>query len=478
MLYTDVSDAWRVKSRKQRLLIGAAGIFVEFYIAIICTFLWSFLPDGSYRSAVFFMATTSWIWTLAINVNPFMKFDGYYLLADYWEVENLQTRAFALGVWRLRELLFDLRRPIPDALTSKRTKQLIAYAWLTWVYRAVLFFSIALFILSSFFKLAAIILLCISGYRFIGKPVMDELNAWYELRGHIAKRFRSYISLCGVLAIAALLFVPWFGTVSAPAILHSEQRTVIYPERAALLKEIFVEDGQMVRKNDVLYRLTDPALEEELAIAQKRLALVKLKLSRGAASAEDRANRLILNQQLTEYEAKLTGLNQELSNLEISAPFAGKVVNTSHELHEGRWLPTNFAMAQLISPTSVYVEAVLRETELALIEPGDAAKFVPDEIEIAAIAAKVVAIERANLRSLHIPYLQSTFGGKVAVRQDDNGNQIPEQSVFRMTLHLDELPKIENRVIRGVAKVEGKPASLASRIYRRVAAVLIRESGF
>ena len=478
VLYTDVSDSWRIRSRKKRLLVGAAGILVELYIAIICTFLWSFLPDGSYRSAVFFLATTSWIWTLAINVNPFMKFDGYYLLSDYWEIENLQTRAFTLGKWRLREILFDLGHAIPESLTVKRTKQLIAYAWLTWLYRSVLFFSISYFILTSFFKLAAIVLLIASGYRFIGKPVLEELNAWYSLRREIKMRVRSYITGFAVIAAIALLFIPWFGTVTAPGILLSEQRTIIYPERPAMMAEILVVDGQEVATGDLLYRLVDPALTEEIKIAEQKLALIRLKLSRRAASAEDRANLMILNQELAEYQTKLAGLKEQSEKLNIVAPFTGKIVNTHPELHAGRWLQTELEMAQLINSKQHFVEAVLNETDLAMVNPGAAAMFIPDGVDQQALHAEVLTIERANLRTLHIPYLESTYGGDIPVREDDKGNKVPERSVFRLTLGLTEEVKDGDQVIRGIANIDGDATSLASRIYRRVAAVLIRESGF
>jgi len=88
------------------LAIGAAGMIVEIAIAILCTSLWHFLPDGAVRSSVFSIATATWVLTLLINLNPFMRFDGYFLLSDYLGVANLQQRAFSLARWRLRELLF------------------------------------------------------------------------------------------------------------------------------------------------------------------------------------------------------------------------------------------------------------------------------------------------------------------------------------------------------------------------------------
>ena len=49
------------------------------------------------RSALFFLATTSWVLTLAINASPFMRFDGYFLLSDTLDLPNLHARSFARG---------------------------------------------------------------------------------------------------------------------------------------------------------------------------------------------------------------------------------------------------------------------------------------------------------------------------------------------------------------------------------------------
>ena len=97
MLYTDVSDAWRLPSRKKRLLISSAGILVELGLATVASLIWIFLPDGTLRGIAFYIASSAWVMSLAVNLNPCMRFDGYYLLGDWLGVENLQPRAFALG---------------------------------------------------------------------------------------------------------------------------------------------------------------------------------------------------------------------------------------------------------------------------------------------------------------------------------------------------------------------------------------------
>src|SRR3990167_9348494 len=84
LFYTDVSDAWRVNDRRSRLLIGAGGILAELLLACVALLAWSLLPDGPLRTAAFMLASATWITTVVVNLNPFMRFDGYFLLSDLW----------------------------------------------------------------------------------------------------------------------------------------------------------------------------------------------------------------------------------------------------------------------------------------------------------------------------------------------------------------------------------------------------------
>jgi len=143
VLYSDISDAYRLSSRRKRLWIAGAGVVAELGLAAVATLLWGFLPDGAIRSVVFVAATTSWVMSLAVNLNPFMRFDGYYLLADGLGIPNLQDRAFAFGQWRIRELLFAPGTPPPEAVGLSSRRILVAYAWGIWLYRLVLFTGIA-----------------------------------------------------------------------------------------------------------------------------------------------------------------------------------------------------------------------------------------------------------------------------------------------------------------------------------------------
>lgn len=139
LFYTDVSDAWKLKNRRSRLLIGAGGILAEVLLAVFALLVWTLLPDGPLRTAAFMLSSATWITTLVVNLNPLMRFDGYFLLSDFWRVENLQERAYALCRWRLREALFGYAHPAPHTWSPSMQRKLLIWGYASWIWRFFLF---------------------------------------------------------------------------------------------------------------------------------------------------------------------------------------------------------------------------------------------------------------------------------------------------------------------------------------------------
>jgi len=182
ILFTDTTDSWKLTSKRKRLIIGAAGVAVELSIAAIATLMWALLEDGPLRSTAFFVATTSWIMSLMVNLNPFMRFDAYYLLSDALGVQNLQARSFAMGRWSLREFLFGLNETPPEAMKSSLRNGLSVFAWSTWIYRFFLFLGIALLIHSMAFRPFGTFLAAVELLFFIAIPIMNEIKQWWLRR--------------------------------------------------------------------------------------------------------------------------------------------------------------------------------------------------------------------------------------------------------------------------------------------------------
>ena len=176
VLYTDTTNAWTLKSKYKRLQIVVAGIKVELYLGLLATFLWSFAPEGIFKSILFIIATTSWISSVLINISPFLRFDGYYALSDFTDSKNLQPRAFAMARWFIRKNILGLDDVKPEILTKEKEKFFILYAIGTWIYRFFLFLGIAVLVYYFAFKVLGIILFIVEILWFILLPVYKELK--------------------------------------------------------------------------------------------------------------------------------------------------------------------------------------------------------------------------------------------------------------------------------------------------------------
>jgi putative peptide zinc metalloprotease protein len=253
VLYTDTSDSWRLGRRNERLAIVFAGVAAELIIATAAILVWSFLTDGLARDLCFALATTSIALSITINLNPFMRFDGYFALSDYLGVPNLQSRAFALALWRMREFLFGLGHLPPESFPKPMQRRLIVYAVLTAIYRLGLYLGIVVIVYLVAGKAIGIILAAFELCVFIVHPVVAEIKVWWGLRAEILARRRSLWTIAACSAAVIALFVPWVAIVHAPAVLVAEEEQQIYLPFAAQLAAIKVSNEQLVQAGDILF---------------------------------------------------------------------------------------------------------------------------------------------------------------------------------------------------------------------------------
>ena len=96
VLYTDVTEVWKL-DRTQRCVVNLAGVYFQSYWLIIL--LVAFLMTGNdiVRYLILVM-NLGFVMTL----NPFFKFDGYWLASDLLGVPNLRQRSLELlgYVWK------------------------------------------------------------------------------------------------------------------------------------------------------------------------------------------------------------------------------------------------------------------------------------------------------------------------------------------------------------------------------------------
>lgn len=474
VLFTDTTDSWKLSSRRERLIISGAGVAVEISLAAIATLMWAFLEDGPLRSTAFFIATTSWIMSLVINLNPLMRFDAYHFLSDALGVQNLQARSFALGRWRLREFLFGLQETVPEAMYSRMRRGLTVFAWCTWIYRFFLFLGIALLIHSFLPKPFGSILAGIEILFFIAIPIMNELKEWWLRKTAIVTSFSSWVSASVVALLAMAFLIPWQSTIRMPAVIESAENVPFYAPGTARVAELHVAPGDFVKAGDVMITLESTDLDNQIIAAQRRIDLVSALLNRIAADASDRDQKIVLDTELKQWQEELAGLEIEKGQLQLDAQFDGVVADLGSDLHPGRWVGENTPLGTLVSNEGSRIRGYVTASDLGRIHEGSEALFIPDVPEHDRATGVISVVETANAESLTIPELTSHYDGPIAVNQTDDELE-PLNAWYHISVAVDAGGSPLPRVVRGTLLTEGEPESLALRFWRRAVHVVLRE---
>ncbi len=478
LFYTDVSDAWKLKDQRARLLISAGGILAELILACVALLVWALLPDGPVRTASFMLSSATWITTLVVNLNPLMRFDGYFLLSDFWRVENLQDRAYALCRWRLREALFGYGRPAPHTWSPSMQRRLLIWGYASWVWRFFLFFGIALLVYHFFIKVIGIVLMLVEIGWFIVLPVVKEIHIWWSMRqtAHLVNLRRSGLILAAVLLV--LLF-PWRGSIRIPAVLEAESVSVLYAPIAAQVKTRYVTDGQRVKAGELLLELASPDLDYRLNIERQQIAVLQQQRQRGAGRQETASETQVLDQQLAESLARYRGLDAQRQRLSITAPQAGQVRDVARDMTEGRWLTTDMPLLRVVEQGTGKVQGYLPEDSLTRAKAGMTGDFIADDPAYPRLTVQLKDIAPTGTAWLQQEMLASDRHGPIAVRRDRDHNPQPVQAQYRVRFMVQEeqfLPP--QQPLRGSVILEGEKESILGAVWRRVAALGIRESGF
>lgn len=474
MLYTDTGEAWRLSNPRQRLGIAAAGILTELAIAGLATLAWNLTGDGDLKQALFFLATTSWVLSLALNASPFMRFDGYFILSDLLDMPNLHERSFALARVAIRNALFGFNDPDPEPLPRSRRLALIGFAILTWLYRLVVFVGIAVAVYLYFFKLLGIFLFVVEISWFVLLPVWRELRVWHRRRAEIRSgRKWALILFAGALLLLAAL--PWSTRVRGQGYAHPTQTHVFYSPLPARLVVLPPATGP-IAAGQALFVLEAPEQGYWTQVAEVSIAALEHQL-RGLRGLEDGEEyRARLESQRDQRTAEMQAQLDETARLVLTAPFDGILTDLDPELAPGVWVGSQDELALLVAPGHWQVELFVDQDDLGRISIGAPARFYPESNKLFPLTGHVVDIASTRTVSLPQEQLSSQHGGNIPVIPDAQ-QLTPRDAIYRVRIDLADAPT-QLQLLRGAGVIEGRPESWLLNLWKPVLIVLMRELSF
>jgi putative peptide zinc metalloprotease protein len=476
--YTDTTDTWKLDDKRKRLKVACAGVAVELTIAIWATALLPFLPDGPLRTAVFLLATTTWVSAVVVNFNPLMRFDGYFILSDWLDIPNLHDRAFAIAKWRIRRTLLGLKEPPPETFPPATERALVALAVVTWIYRLGLYLGIAFLVYHFTIKLVGILLFIVEMWWFILKPVITEMKTWAERRAEWQANPRARRLMMGVGGVLLLLAIPLPAPIGATAVLSPSAVHFVYAPEAGQVTAM-PKLGDRIRKGQVVTAITSPSIASQRSVSQANVESLRQQMMAAAVDPNQRSRLLTLQSELAAAEADLASSAQQVDRLELHAPFTGKLVDTDPDLRPGDWVAKGSAIAVVAGEGPWRAVAYLNSEDASRVKVGDRAKFIPEGLKGSPVTLVVEQVDPDATRSLPSGIYAASAGGDVLVRANKDGKLTPEKSVYRVRLRSQEAPaKLVGHSWRGRVVIQGAWSPPGWRYLRSALAVLVREAGF
>src|SRR5262245_10620795 len=155
--YVDASSASAFREKWQRVVVGAAGMLVELFIAALALFVWLNAEAGVVRSMAYnaiFIASVS---TVLFNGNPLLRYDGYYILGDLLEIPNLRSRGAQYLLYLCERYLFGSKdTPLPRSTPGERA-WFVSFGILSFVYRTFVVVAILMFVAQKLFRVGTLL---------------------------------------------------------------------------------------------------------------------------------------------------------------------------------------------------------------------------------------------------------------------------------------------------------------------------------
>jgi putative peptide zinc metalloprotease protein len=476
MFYTDTTESWKLSLSSKRFNIARAGLTVELLIASFATLAWSFLPTGVLRDISVILATVTWISSLAINASPFMRFDGYFLLSDFWEIPNLHERSAKLARWWLRESLFKLEELPPELFPQKTKTLLILFAFCTWIYRLVLFIGIAILVYNFFFKALGVLLFITEIYWFIFRPIWLEIGEWRLRKTQIFLKKRVWVLLSFSVMCLSFLFIPLNETLTINAVIQGKPFKSIFVRVGGRLDGLLATEGQFVKKGQLIARLVNPSLDSELRLIKNRL-MSQQKLKQLAALDQGAWKyNAVISAEIARLETETIVLTERLKSLLIYAPIDGIVTDIVAGMFVGQWLGDGHQLFDIRGDEGFKITAYISEENVSRIENNSTCRFSLSQWNYRKYLCKLVSIERSSAIYINEKMLVSLYGGNISANYVGK-KLIPEQAHYKIRADIDKYDINIKQKLMGTVEIDAVHKSLFQKFRRWAIAVIVRETG-
>jgi len=322
--YVEASAATAFPQTRRRVVVGAAGMIVEVFVASIALFLWLEAEPGIVRAVLYNVMLIAGISTVLFNANPLLRFDGYYILADLIQIQNLRQRGQQYLGNLVERRLFGVKAPEVEASAGEK-RWFVFYTIASFFYRMFIMFAIALFIATHYMIIGVLLaiwaLAATVAYpliRGIGYVVLHSRLRRQRVRALAVTS--AFVGVCAALLFA--LPMPYWtradGVISVPADAH------VRAGADGFVRRLVSEPGTFVRRGAPLLIAENPELEPRIRVLEAQVQLLEIRAQ--AELPRDRVRWELTRDALSVAREELEHYRRMLRDLTVLSPTGGTFV--------------------------------------------------------------------------------------------------------------------------------------------------------
>ena len=469
--YVDASAANAFADKRRRVLVGAAGMMVELFLASIALAFWLEMEPGVPRAMLFNVMLIAGVSTVLFNANPLLRFDGYYMLMDLLEIPNLRQRANQYLAARFQHRLFGLAAG--EQPGARERAWLVFFAVGSFVYRIFVMLAIALFVAEQYPFVGMVLALWVA-VTSLALPLVGLAN-FLAFSPRLAGARGRAAAVSAVLAavLGVLLFVlPAPSWTTAHGVVAIPEQSTLRAGSEGFVLRLVAQPGAQVRRDEPLVELADPLLEARLRV----LAARKDELE--ARYQSERSDKLVRAQmtqdQLVAAEAELARARQRAEDLTLRSPADGVFALYAPQDLPGRFVRQGEQIGHVVADAQLTVRVVVPQQTVDLVRAHTRSLQIKLAERLAeTYAGRVLREVPGATNRLPSPALSQGGGGEVALDPGAGAELKTLQTHFDFEI---ELPRDLHPMLGGRAYVrfEHEGESVGGQAWRWLRQQLLR----
>ncbi|MCC6909545.1 MAG: PqqD family peptide modification chaperone [Phycisphaerales bacterium] len=459
--YCDATTSWAFANKWHRILVSSAGVMSELAVASIAAMIWAATDAGFVHTLAYNVMFVASVATVVFNINPLLRYDGYYILADLTEIPNLATRSQELLKWMTRRYLFGVKgEPCPPLHDRTEGAIMVTHAALAFPYRLVVMVSIVAFVAQKYFVFG--LLLALFGtIMWLAAPIVKGLSYVLSEPTLQVVRVRAVAVSFG-LVLAAVAFVglaPMPARVAALGVVEPLDRKTYRVPHEGFLDQFFAVNGQRIAAAEPLFAMSNPEMEQQHKRAVAGVELERLRRDAGYASsaAEGQVGESLYHDAVD----RLDAIEEAMSEMYVEAPFDGYVIAPDLDTRVGSYFKAGDTLLLLATLDDMVIRAYVDDRDFAWLFPDGLTEGATASVRVKGrlydspdqVVEFDIDVQRSGYtgeRSLPFQSLGlNVSGGGIAVDPTDNQGQRTLSPQWLVTLR-PRTPLVE----RGSGEVE------------------------